>query len=156
MLFILLSICPSGIHHLSCPIHLPSNTHPAKCQRTLQKQRCPWKWMAEGLNQTYYCQRKGDPLQVSFLDTHWVQLGRGLKFSILPFHFGARMPQITQRIQTKSHCPFRQWLPFSVISLRPSSGTAIIPSKTSERGVERWQTTNIYSRTGSKLYQTNH
>lgn len=52
------------------------------------------------------------------------------------------MPQITQRIQTKSHCPFRQWLPFSVISLRPSSGTAIIPTKTSERGVERWQTTN--------------
>lgn len=97
-----------------------------------------------------------DPLQVFFLDKHWVQLGRGLTFSILPFHLGARMPQITQRIQTKSHCPFRQWLPFSVISLRPSSGTAIIPTKTSDRGVERWQTTNIHLRTESKLYQTNN
>lgn len=112
----------------------------------------------EWLNLLYSKKRwlTDDPLTVSFLDTHWVQLGRGLMFSILPFHLGARMPQITQRIQTKSHCPFRQWLPFSVISLRPSSGTAIIPTKTSERGVERWQTTNIHLRTGSKLYQTNN
>lgn len=93
--------------------------------------------------------------RVSLLDTHWVQLGRGLKFSILNSHLGARMPQITQRIQTKSYCPFRQWLPFSVIRLRPSSGTAIIHTKTSERGVERWQTTSTELRTGSGLNQPN-
>lgn len=115
--------------------------------------------MAEGLNQTRCSQRKGSWRMTlrkdSLLDTHWVQLGRGLKFSILNSHLGARMPQITQRIQTKSHCPFRQWLPFSVISLRPSSGTAIIPTKTSERGVERWQTTSTDLITGSGLNQTN-
>lgn len=91
--------------------------------------------------------------KVSLLDTHWVQLGRGLKFSILTSHLGARMLQITQRIQTKSHCPFRQWLPFSVISLKPSSGTAMIPTKTSERGVERWRTTK-QTKTVSGLNQT--
>ncbi len=114
--------------------------------------------MAEGLNQTRCSQRKGSwqmtLRRVSLLDTHWVQLGRGLKFSILNSHLGARMTQITQRIQTKSYCPFRQWLPFSVIRLRPSSGTAIIHMKTSERCVERWQTASTDLRTGSGLDQT--
>ncbi len=51
--------------------------------------------MAEGLNQTRCSQRKGSwrmtLRRVSLLDTHWVQLGRGLKFSILNSHLGARI-----------------------------------------------------------------
>lgn len=61
------------VHSFSCPSvsfryssfvmsHSFTIKHPPcrSCQRALQKQRCPWKWMTEGLNQTHCSQRNGD------------------------------------------------------------------------------------------------